>query len=154
MPKLYGQAAYQGQQDDDDPMSKAKLKNREEKQWRSDWEREQFSIRADEQQLEYYGQSTSEWNAMVRRILPERMHHRYLIPDDVEVAKKPTFEGRVIVAFSPEQRMYVATTPEYPELSCADETAEDAASGLRDVTYRYCLSKDDGVPSAVSEGWL
>jgi hypothetical protein len=153
MSKLYGQAAYQGQRDDDDPMPKSRLKYREETQWRKDWSDEQYSIAEDTESEAYLRESNDQWNAMLRKNLPERLVHHFSIEEDRYV---PTYglTAPIAVEFSDEQRMFVATTSEYPELSFADDTAEDAIAGLREVSERYIMSLADSVESSLSDGWL
>lgn len=154
MPKLYGQAAYQGQRDDDDPMPKSRLKRREEERWRSDWYDEKRSTAEDELFLEYERQSTARWNHIVSSMLPERLHDRFLQRDAEPTPASSSLTKPIAVAWSDEQRMYVATTEEYPELSFADDTAEDAIEGLREVAERYIMSIKDGVDKPLSKGWL
>lgn len=140
MPKLYGQAAYQGQQDDDDPMPKSKLKSREERMWRSDWSDEQYDISADSASEEYLRRVKKRHNEVYGKYLPNLVHFSLEENDYV-----PTYEltQPISVAWSDEQDMFVATTPEYPELSFADVTAEDAIYGLREVAERYMQSLAD-----------
>lgn len=151
MPKLYGQAAYQGQQDDDDPLRKSFLKNREENQWRRDWSDEQYDISADTASEEHLRRIKKRHNEIYGKYFPHLVHFSTDKNDYV-----PTYEltQPVSVAWSDEQDMFVATTPEYPELSFADVTAEDAIYGLHEVAERHMQALDDGVNPTLSRGWL
>lgn len=153
MSKLYGQAAYQGQRDDDDPMPKSRLKRREENQWRKDWSHEWHNEVEEAKRNAFLRDDEDYWEAKMRQLLPADVLVDFSRGNDshvpAEVLKHP-----VSVAWSEVDGMYVAATVEYPELSFADDTVEDAIAGLKAIAYRYIMSSGDGVAAPVSEGWL